>query len=145
MKLPSDIFIAGLAPGKVYYFESEQLSTNIPHYFICLTINADELVILACCTSQFEKRKRFIESRNLPHSTLVWISPNDENGFSRDTFVDCNSYFDYSKEELKRLYESDILSFTGEVSEDVLVQIYIGMKDSPLIEEAIKDRLPEIG
>lgn len=56
-----------------------------------------------------------------------------------DSYVDCNSYFDYSLEEFKRLYESNELEYKGKLSESHFEQILIGIKDSPLIEEAIKD------
>lgn len=138
MKLPVKLFIENVIPGKVYYFSSQKLSTSIPHYFICISRTENDLIILVCCTSQFEKRKKFIESRNLPYSTLVWVKPDIHNGLMVDSYVDCNTYFDYRIDDFVKLYENDLLEFKGEVSESHLEQIRIGLTDSPLIEEFIK-------
>jgi len=143
MKLPSDLFINSIAPRKIYYFKSDRLNTEVTHYFICLSRGDDQMVILVCSTSQFEKRKTFIESRNLPHSTLVWIEPTKENGFRVDSFVDCNSYFDYTIDELKNIYESNGLEYKGELSKSKFQEILIGLHDSPLIEDYIKDLIPK--
>lgn len=142
--IPKHLFTQNILPKKVYFFSSTQLNTLIPHYFICISRAEDDMLILVCCTSQFEKRKRFIELRNLPFSTLVWIPPNEENGLEIDSYVDCNSYFDYTAEELWRLYDADNLDFKGEISNSHFQQIVLGLKESPLIEESIKELLPNI-
>jgi hypothetical protein len=142
MKLDAQLFSESIQPKKVYYFESSKLGTNIPHYFICLSRSSDEMLVLVCCTTQFEKRSRYIESRGLPLSTLVWIKPDSENGLRQDSYVDCNGYFDYSIEELKQLYEDDMLDYKGEISDSHFEQILIGIKASPVVEEFIKDLLP---
>lgn len=139
MKLPVSLFVEGISPGKVYYFSSEKLTTSVPHFFICVSRTENNLLILVCCTSQFEKRKKFIESRNLPYSTLVWIKPNEDNGLNIDSYVDCNSYYDYMVNDFAKLYENDLLEYKGEISESHLEQIRIGLQDSPIIEEFVKD------
>lgn len=138
MKLPVELFVANISEKQVYYFSSEKLNTNVPHYFICIKRTDDEMLVLVCCTSQFKKRQKFIELRKLPYSTLVWINPEDKNGLQIDSYVDCNSYFDYTTEEFKRIYESGNLEYKGEVSDAHFEQIIIGLKDSPLVEESIK-------
>lgn len=142
MKIPITLFLSNISQRKVYYFKSNRLNTDIPHYFVCLTVGIDGIVLLVCCTSQFEKRRKFIETRNLPYSTLVWIKPDKENGLKMDSYVDCNGYFDYSLEELGQLYEADELEYKGELSEAVFDQILTGLRESPLIEESVKDKLP---
>lgn len=143
MKLPTELFLEGISPGQIYYFSSDKINTNVPHYFVCLTI-AEEIVLFVCCTSQFKKRESFLERRSLPNSTLVWIKPKDENGFKVDTFVDCNKCIDYRIDELKQLYENNKIDYMGRLSESDFDQILNGIKDSPLIEEITKDTLPSI-
>ncbi|NUO00611.1 MAG: hypothetical protein HUU01_08345 [Saprospiraceae bacterium] len=142
MKVPTQIFLDGIQPKKVYYFGSTKLNTGVPHYFICVSRLDGGMLILVCCTSQFEKRKNYIEKANLPFSTLVWINPDTENGLEIDSYVDCNSYFDYSIEEFKNFYENDKLEFKGEISDTHFEQILIGLKASPIVEENIKEILP---
>ncbi|MBE9467169.1 MAG: hypothetical protein IMY72_02465 [Bacteroidetes bacterium] len=65
-------FSLSIDKGKIYYFKSNKLSaTKNPHYFIVIANPSDELVIFTCCTSQFEKRARFIELNNIPLTTLA--------------------------------------------------------------------------
>ncbi|MEL7123514.1 MAG: hypothetical protein AAFO07_28980 [Bacteroidota bacterium] len=139
MKIPVDLFMSSISPRKVYYFSSEKLNTNVPHYFICVAKADNELLILVCCTSQFEKRSRFIEINNFPTSTLVWINPDDENGLELDSYVDCNGYFDYTLEEFRKLYQEDLLEYKGEISENHFEQIKIGLIESPTVEAFIKE------
>jgi hypothetical protein len=144
MKLPFSLFLSNIKPRQIYYFVSDKLVGTIdPHYFICLAVD-NELILLSCCTSQFEKRKKFIENRELPFSTLVWLKPTPDNGFKKDTYVDCNGYFDYSASEIERLYDEDKISYIGELSESDFYQILIGLRESPLIEEAVKKKLPVV-
>lgn len=91
MKLPIDFFLQGIKERKVYYFSSTKLNTSAIHYFICVLKSTDDTIILVCCTSDRDnKRKERIEKLGL-HRTLVWIKPDERNGLVKDTFVDCNS------------------------------------------------------
>ena len=114
-------FGSSIGKGRIYYFKSSQLvSTTQPHYFIVIANPSDDLIIFTCCTSQFVKRAKFIELNNIPLSTLVWIKPNDENGLKIDTYVDCNSFFKYSKAELIQMYEANRIEFIGSITESKL-------------------------
>jgi len=132
-------FGSSIDKGKIYYFKSNKLvSTNQPHYFIVIANPSDELIIFVCCTSQFDKRARFIELNNIPLSTLVWLKPNDENGLKKDSYIDCNSFFKYSKAELIQMYNQNQIEFIGYISDSKLKEIHQGILDSPLIVNEIK-------
>ncbi len=144
MKLPLAFFLQGIDEKKVYYFSSNKLNTITPHYFICVLKGSNDTLILVCCSSDREdKRKRRIEKLGL-HSTLVWIKPDNNNGLTKDTFVDCNSYFSYSIEDFKTMYENDILEYKGEISTIHYEQIINGLLDSPTIPTEIKELLGNI-
>jgi hypothetical protein len=107
MKLPVETFVEAIAERKVYYFASERLNTPEPHYYICIKKTDDDILILSCCTSQFETVKRFVETRNLPYETLVYINPDadDQNcPFYKQTFINCNEYHSYTVEDFKNMY-----------------------------------------
>jgi hypothetical protein len=57
------IFIQQIAVKKVYKFVNHKLSSMEPHFHIVLSVE-NEILILAVCTSQFEKRKKFIEKNH---------------------------------------------------------------------------------
>lgn len=144
MKVPIGLFLASIQEKKVFYFVSDQINSSEPHIYICLKRSANDVLIMACCTSQFETVRKFIEARKLPKETLVWISPRDpENPFSRDTYVNCNNCFTFTVAEFRQMYESDSISLSGEISEIHFEQILIGVHSSPLIEEETKDLLPK--
>lgn len=140
MKLPIELFIQSINEKKVYYFSSSKINTQIPHYFICILIN-NKILTLVCCTSdRDDKRKKRIEKLGL-HSTLVWIKPDTNNGLVKDSFVDCNSFFEYSIEDFKLMYENNLLEYKGEITDTHYLQIVQGLIDSPTIPMDVKELL----
>lgn len=136
----SSIFGKSIDVGKIYYFKSLKLvATNEPHYFIVIANPSYELLIFSCCTSQFDKRVRFIELNNLPESTLVCIKPNDTNELKKDSYIDCNNYHEFTRDELIQKYENSEIEFIGYLSDSKLEEIRQGIKDSPLIPDEIKE------
>lgn len=143
MILTWEIFISTIAERKVYLFSTKKISTSTPHYFICLKRTDTDLLIMTCCTSQFDTVRLFAEKRNLPTETLVWITPNDQdNPFDKDTYVNCNQSFVFALDEFKELYESGKFGLSGEISESHYHQILIGLHKSPLIDEDTKTLIP---
>ncbi len=144
MKLPVNLFLSAIAEKKVYFFSSDRISTTDPHFFICLKRTENDVLIMSCCTSQFETVQRFVISKRLPEETLVWITHKDaSNPFNRDTYVNCNSSQTYTVDEFRQMYNSDAVKYSGEISEDHYHQILIGVKASPLIDDETKDALPD--
>ena len=143
MILPPGLLENYFEPKNIYYFASDQISSNEPHYFIFVSKENGEQAILVCCTSQFEKRAKFIQSRKLPLSTLIWIKPTPENGLKKDSYIDCNKLFNFSIEDLKNKHKDGKLKHAGILSDNHYEQILIGLNDSPLIVESDKEKLPE--
>jgi hypothetical protein len=143
VRLPIDVFLKSIEEKKVYFFSTEKINTPAPHFFICVRRTNNDLLIFTCCTSQFEKRRRFIESRGLPFETLVYIKPKDDgNPFDRDTYVDCNDCEIFTLEELAEKYKTGGVEFSGEISDVYYEQILIGLHASPLIDEETKELIP---
>ncbi|MGH1337023.1 MAG: hypothetical protein ACRBFS_12935 [Aureispira sp.] len=135
-----EAFIKAIGPKKLYKFSSNKLTTNIPHFFVCITTTQNEIVVFTCCTSQLEKRQSYIERYNLPYSTLVWIkAPNNLNELYKDTYVDCNKNFNYSYNDLRALYDNGTITYEGDIEEAEWLQIIQGLLDSPRIDELVKD------
>lgn len=141
MKLPIPIFIRGIIPKKIYKFSSNQINTTIPHFFVCV-VCIDSDIILVCCTSdKNDKNKRLIEMRDL-YQTLVYIKPNeDENGLNKDTWINCNKYFNYSFSEFSKMYESNQISIVGEVNDAEFEQIRLALLASPDVDGKLKSNL----
>lgn len=144
VKVPTQTFIDSISNRKVYYFSSNQISSKVPHYFICIRRTEDDLLFMSCCTSQFDTVRKFVESRSLPFETLVHISPKDENNpFDKDTYINCNDLQTYTVEEFREMYDSNDVDFSGVISENHYEQILTGIHLSPVIEDDIKELIPK--
>ncbi len=145
MSAKCDAFIDAIALKKIYNFSSSQIKSIDNHYFIVVNIFDNSSVHLVCCTSQYEKRKKFNESRDLPGSTLVWISPDSGNKLNKDTYIDCNTLpVKYSIEDFRTMCLAELISYEGIISEYHYEQAIIGLRDSPMITESYKLTLPKI-
>ena len=133
-----DLFKTQLEGKSIFLFSSSQINSPDPHFFICLGEKGGRVLTFVCCTTQFEKRKRFIEQKGLPHQTLVWIKPDAENQLSKDTYIDCNKSFDFTLEELNMKYQKGEIRFIGQIIDTQFEQILLGIDASPLIEGEVK-------
>lgn len=139
MLFPLETFVQSIQEGGIYYFKCEELSSIEPHYFVVVKKYNDSMLLMLCATSQFERRRKYIENRGLPYSTLVWARPTAQNELKKDSYFDCNtSYFEFNVSYLANKYQSGELEVKGIMEEDVLEQIENGLKDSPLVEDEIK-------
>ena len=119
------------------YFLNPDFVSADPHFHVCMA-EAHGSLYLTSCTSQYEKRRRFIEARKLPFSTLVRLMPSGTNEFDRETFVDCNRIFRFTHDDLYAIYKTGGLRIRGAVNEAQHEEIRTGLLESPLIEEAVK-------
>lgn len=144
--LSPEQFTSAIKPRAILYFSDQiALKTPNPHYFICVGSNYDNELIFSCCTSQFNSVLTLIERKRFPSSTLVYISKDDnENPFTKNTYVNCNEYFPYFLSELWQLYVRGILSFHGELPLNSFGQILTRFMDSTQIEQELKEGLPTI-
>ncbi len=145
MKLPTDYFISAIEDQKIYYFSSSKLNVTDPHYFICIKRTVNDILILSCCTSQFETVQNYVTTKKLPYETLVWINPDSSdlnNPFTKDTYINCNQFFTYTVEEFRNMYDSEQVSYSGILSDNHYVQILTGIHSSPLIDEETKEIIP---
>lgn len=142
----SQLFANGITEKGIYLFSSIHLNTTIPHYFICIVRTDGDLLYMTCCTSKFDTVSRFVETRGLPFETLVFIKPNNndtENPFSKDTYVNCNNVFSYTVDELTEMYINGGISYEGKISDVHYEQLLIGINESPLVDEEIKEFIPD--
>ncbi|MBL0126579.1 MAG: hypothetical protein IPP83_03780 [Flavobacteriales bacterium] len=137
MIFPREVFVQQLRVGSILYFLNPDFVSDDPHFHVCMA-EAHGSLYLTCCTKQYEKRRRFIESRGLPFSTLVRLVPSGINEFTLETFVDCDRIFRYTHDDLYAIYKTGGLRIRGEVSEAQHEEIQTGLLESPLIEEEVK-------
>ncbi len=127
--------------GAVYYFSAPGLiETFEPHYFIVLHISEADIITACYTTTKVEKRFKYIQFNGLPESTLVCILPDDQNGFKKASYVDCNTQIhQFPVTFIKSKYNDAGIRLCGSISTESINQIIDGIIDSPVIEEEIKD------
>src|ERR1035437_883190 len=139
VSLPKEVFEKGVEIGNIYLLKKHKLkNTNQPHLFIVVGRKDDGVVLFSCCTTQFEKRRRYIELAGLPLSTLVYIKPDNKNNLDEKTYVDCNRVIPHTIDELHCLSEEENMSLIGTLNGGKLEEIKTGINDSPNVEGEYK-------
>jgi len=130
-----------LRGGSVYYFQERSLTSPQPHYFVVLNLDplGDEFLILLIASSKVDEVKR--RNRHLPSSTLVEIDPTDYSDFSLPTIVDCNRWFRVTKQELLQKLQRQEAREKAPMPGVLMKRLRGGILDSPLVEEAVKNKL----
>jgi hypothetical protein len=91
MDIPSQIRInAGITNGSVYYFKDEELNSDKSHYFIVINPHPklDDVLLLACASSQVAKRQDYVKKVGLHPETLVLLAPGEYTNFHLETVID---------------------------------------------------------
>jgi hypothetical protein len=86
--LPMELRL-GLRAGSVFYFQSRELFSPVPHFFIVVNREpiVTRLLLLTIVTSKLEKVR--LRNRERPE-TVVEISPLEYGEFEVPSAVDCN-------------------------------------------------------
>lgn len=143
MEVPDKVFFqCTLKVGVVYYYENPEIkNSDEPHYHIVLFKDKNKTIVLACSTTKTKKRELFVKRRNLPKETLVMITPSSKNGFTQESVVDCNSLFEQNEDFLAKIYNEKYIKHKGEIEEDYLARLLLGIQRSPMISKGIKKLL----
>lgn len=143
MQIPSKIFLQSIEEKKVYFFSTKlDIPTN-NHRHICITKTEDNNIIFTCTTTQEETLNKFLAKKGIPSSTVVYI-PQELPCFTKNTFVNCNNIVSISEHEFALAYDKGYIEYKGEISDNHYKQIINGIKDSPLVEEELKEILPNL-
>lgn len=105
--------VATLKVGAIYKMKAPELiNTDKSHYFIVTAINEDDNYIIVT-TTQLDKKIEYFRKRELDFETLAYLSPTSENGFTVDTYVNCNDYFIINTAVLFRKESEGELFYSG--------------------------------
>ena len=142
-RIPPEIIKASIKPGSVYYFREESFKSTEKHNFVVINRNprTDEIILLACASSQIENTKRI--RYNCPSETLVIITPEQYSGFSTDSIFDCNNIIRRSIDIIMEKYKNDELLVRPEMDVKLVEILRKGVLASNLIEHRIKAMLQD--
>ena len=79
----------------------EIIKTNIPHYFVIVAIDEDDIHSVLCTTKR-EKKEEYFRNAKLDLIGLVYIKNDTNNGLSEESWVNCNDTYPISREDLVR-------------------------------------------
>lgn len=127
----------GLRAGSVYYFQSRELSSGQPHFFIVVNRDpiATKLLLLTIVTSKVDKVR--IRNRERPH-TVVEISPKEYSEFKLLSAVDCNVVLEKSLSELAGLVRRKEVRYHKDLSPEIFGKIKAAILASPLVADELK-------
>jgi hypothetical protein len=145
MDIPSRIrILGGIQQGSVFYFQEEQLTSPEPHYFVVLNRSpkTEELIIMACASSQIAKRKNIVDKLGFAPETLVFISKEDYPLLTKETVIDCNKVFNKNLQSLSDMLDQNKLGVCIEVlPKNIVDKLISGVMLSTQISEDIKNIL----
>lgn len=130
-----------LRQGSVFFLQHRDLTSPLPHFFIVLNACplSNTCLVLAVASSQIEKVRT--RRKGLPQETLVEVSPNEYDDFTVETIIDCNSYLQISLHEFQEKLKIKEVQSKKDIPDDILQKIIMGINNSPLVEENIKELL----
>ena len=135
---PSFIINSTLEVGRVYKFSAPELiETDIPHFFVVIAIIGSDNYALVS-TTKLQKRIDFLKSRQISLETLCYISPNGENGFTEDSYLDCNKYFAIPNGYLEQKVASGYFDVKGTISDEDFERIKYSITQSTLFDIPIE-------
>ena len=97
----------------------------------------DTVLLLAVASSQVEKIRE--RRRNLPPETLVSVEPDQYQGFTKSTMIDCNQVFEPDRAELVSRYLAKSIRSHPGLPMEILNQVRAGILASPRVDEACKE------
>ena len=134
-----------LREGIVYYYRSDTLTGSAePHFYVVLSCNDEELILLVCATSNIERRKRIREANDWPSETLVIVSPKEAPFLDQESAFDCNFVQNESIRSLARIHSRKPIVIKGQASVELLRRLKVGVLKSSQIVKKVQDILRKL-
>ena len=138
-RLPLELRV-GLRAGSVYYFQSRELTSERPHFFI--VVNRDpiesQLVLLTIVTSNVADAR----TRNRKRlQTIVEITPTEYKEFKVDSVVDCNVLLEKPLSELSGMVRRKEVRYHRDLPAGIFAKIKAAVLASPLVADELKEML----
>ena len=126
-----------LRAGSVYYFQTRELSSAEPHFFV--VVNRDpigtKLLLLTIVTSKVEKVR--LRNRERLH-TVVEISPKEYDEFKLLSAVDCNVVLEKPLAELAGLVKRKEVRYHKDLPPEIFRKLKTAILASPLVADELK-------
>lgn len=141
----SDMYFDFANSRDIFYFKNSAISSDEPHYYVCITKTDGGVILLTICTSQEDTIKKYVRFNPLvDESTIVWIQKDsdEEHPFTKDTFINCNNVFEFTKEEFNLLKSENKIKNKGALSEGKFQEMLDGIHSSNILTGEQKALIP---
>jgi hypothetical protein len=137
--LPLELRV-GLRAGSVFYFQSRELTSAQPHFFIVVNRDpiGDQLLLLTIVTSNVADARTRNRSRL---QTIVEISPAQYGEFKVDSVVDCNVVVEKPLSELSGMVRRQEVRYHRDMPAGIFARIRTAVLASPLVPDDFKQML----
>jgi hypothetical protein len=134
--LPLELRLS-LRAGSVFYFQSRELSSAEPHFFIVVNRDplATKLLLLTIVTSQIDKVK-FRNRERL--QTVVEIAPAEYADFTKDSAIDGNVVLEKPLAELADMVRQKQVRYHRDLPPVLLEKIRAAITASPIVADEVK-------
>jgi hypothetical protein len=130
----------GLRAGSVYYFESRELTSGPPHFFI--VVNRDPIgtkrVLLTIVTSKVEAVRRRNRERR---ETFIEISPSDYDELKVNSAIDCNVLIEKPLLELAGMVRRKEVRYHRDLPPNIFASLKAAILASPVVPDELKQIL----
>ena len=134
--LPTELRL-GLRAGSVYYFQSRELTSGEPHFFVVVNREpiTTKILLLTIVSSRVEKVR--FRHRERP-ATVVEISPQEYDEFKVRSAVDCNVVLEKPLSDLAGLVRRKEVRYHKDMPPEIFARIKAAILASPLVEDELK-------
>ena len=142
MDLPTSLYGATVAEGKMYFFKSDCPIGVKDHIHVCIK-RGDRIFLFATGSSQIEKAIRRAELLNYDLNTYPVFPATVTNQLKKpQTYIDCNRPIEVTHEQfIELLRTGKVYELSGVFDASSLSLIIKGVRCSTLVEERIKNLL----
>ena len=130
----------GLRAGSVYYFQTRELTSGQPHFFV--VANRDPIgtkrVLLTIVTSKVEAVRR--RNRERPQ-TFIEISPTDYDELKVNSAIDCNVVLEKPLSELAGMVQRKEVLYHRGLPANIFASLKAAIVASPVVPDELKQML----
>jgi hypothetical protein len=130
----------GLRAGSVFYFQSRELTSAEPHFFVIDNREpiSTKLLLLTIVTSKVDK----VRLRHQHHpETVVEIPPADYAEFMMPSAIDCNVVLEKPLAELAGMVRRKEVRYHRDMPPEIFQRIKAAILASPVVEDEFKELL----
>jgi hypothetical protein len=130
----------GLRAGSVYYFQSRELTSAQPHFFV--VVNRDPIgtkrVLLTIVSSKVETVRRRNRERS---ETFIEISPINYKELKVNSAIDCNVVIEKPLSELAGMVQRKEVRYHRDLPATIFASIKAAILASPVVPAELKQML----